>query len=81
MAVALWSEIRKLTLSISANLGGKAAFVWMALSFVSLIWAWFEVPELRSRTFGELDDLFAQKTPTRQFKRIGTEPISSSSNA
>ncbi|CAG8196427.1 unnamed protein product [Penicillium olsonii] len=64
-----------------ANLGGKAAFVWMALSFVSLIWAWFEVPELRSRTFGELDDLFAQKTPTRQFKRIGTEPISSSSNA
>ncbi|CAI7650402.1 unnamed protein product [Penicillium bialowiezense] len=57
-----------------ANLGGKAAFVWMALSFLSLVWAWCEVPELRNRNFSELDDLFAQKTPTRQFKMAITEP-------
>ncbi|KAJ5341508.1 hypothetical protein N7541_010632 [Penicillium brevicompactum] len=57
-----------------ANLGGKAAFVWMALSFLSLLWAWLEVPELRNRTFGELDDMFAQKTPTRHFGKAIIEP-------
>lgn len=63
---------------ISANLGGKAAFVWMALSFVSFVWAWLEVPELRGRTFSELDDIFAQKVATRHFKKATTEPISDS---
>ncbi|KAK9859883.1 maltose permease [Penicillium brevicompactum] len=57
-----------------ANLGGKAAFVWMALSFLSLLWAWLEVPELRNRTFGELDDMFAQKTPTRHFGKAIIDP-------
>jgi hypothetical protein len=52
-----------------ANLGGKAAFVWMALSFFSLIWAWFEVPEFKDRTYSELDDLFTRKTPTRGFRK------------
>ncbi|KAJ6111554.1 hypothetical protein N7523_007615 [Penicillium sp. IBT 18751x] len=52
-----------------ADLGGKAAFVWMALSFLSLFWAWFEVPELKGRAFGELDDIFAQKMPTRHFNK------------
>jgi SP family general alpha glucoside:H+ symporter-like MFS transporter len=41
----------------------------MALSWLSLIWAWFEVPEFKDRTFGELDDLFAQRTPTREFRK------------
>ena len=68
------SENGKLMLSALANLGGKAAFVWMALSFLSLLWAWLEVPELRNRTFGELDDMFAQKTPTRHFGKAITEP-------
>ncbi|CAG8947770.1 unnamed protein product [Penicillium salamii] len=64
-----------------ANLGGKAAFVWMALSFVSFVWAWLEVPELRGRTFGELDDIFAQKVATRHFKKAATEPRSDSVDA
>ncbi|KAJ5726635.1 uncharacterized protein N7483_007992 [Penicillium malachiteum] len=51
-----------------ADLGGKAAFVWMALCFVSLVWVWFEVPELKGHTFGELDEIFERKTPTRRFK-------------
>ncbi|KAJ5929910.1 hypothetical protein N7466_005403 [Penicillium verhagenii] len=56
-----------------ANLGGKAAFVWMALSLVSLAWAWLEVPELKGRTYGELDDIFAQKMPTRKFTEATVE--------
>ncbi|KAJ5107967.1 hypothetical protein N7456_004642 [Penicillium angulare] len=31
-------------------------------------WAWFEVPELKDRTYTELDDIFAQKLPTRKFQ-------------
>ncbi|OOQ86552.1 maltose permease [Penicillium brasilianum] len=61
-----------------ANLGGKAAFVWMALSFLSLVWAWFEVPELKDRTFAELDEIFAQITPTRKFKIVVVDSNSSS---
>ncbi|KAJ5371187.1 uncharacterized protein N7496_007279 [Penicillium cataractarum] len=60
-----------------ANLGGKAAFVWMALSFISLAWAWFEVPELKGRTFAELDEIFVRMTPTRKFKKA---TVDSSSN-
>jgi SP family general alpha glucoside:H+ symporter-like MFS transporter len=41
----------------------------MALSFVSLAWAWFEVPELKDRTFAELDEIFARVTSTRKFKQ------------
>jgi SP family general alpha glucoside:H+ symporter-like MFS transporter len=50
----------------------------MALSFVSLIWAWFEVPELKDRTFAELDEIFAQTTPTRKFKKAMVGSSSSS---
>jgi SP family general alpha glucoside:H+ symporter-like MFS transporter len=50
----------------------------MALSFVSLVWAWFEVPELKNRTFAELDEIFAQITPTRKFKEAMVESTSSS---
>ncbi|KAJ5778741.1 hypothetical protein N7520_001987 [Penicillium odoratum] len=57
----------------SADLGGKSAFVWMGLSFLSLVWAWFEVPEFKGRTFNELDGMFAQKIPTRQFKKQAAE--------
>lgn len=45
----------------------------MALSFLSLIWAWFEVPEFKDRTFSELDGMFAQLIPTRQFKKQAAE--------
>ncbi|KAJ5753428.1 uncharacterized protein N7511_007581 [Penicillium nucicola] len=57
----------------NANLGGKAAFLWMALSVLSLIWAWFEVPEFKDCTFSDLDDLFTQRTPTRRFKKQNVE--------
>jgi SP family general alpha glucoside:H+ symporter-like MFS transporter len=41
----------------------------MGLSFVSLAWAWFEVPELKGRSFAELDEIFARMTPTRKFQK------------
>lgn len=57
----------------SANLGGKAAFVWGALSILSFVWVWFEVPEVKDRSFAALDYLFEQVTPTRKFKSTHVE--------
>lgn len=65
----------------SANLGGKAAFVRMALSFVSLVWAWFEVPELKSRIFAELDEILSQMTPTRKIKNVMVDSSLASKDA
>lgn len=52
----------------SANLGGKAAFVWVGLCLLCLIWAWFEVPEFKGLSSADMDSLFAAKKPTRRFK-------------
>ncbi|KAL0932627.1 maltose permease [Colletotrichum truncatum] len=51
----------------SANLGAKAAFVWLGLSIISLVWVWFEVPEFRNKSTAEIDELFQRQTPTRRF--------------
>ncbi|KAL2802094.1 general substrate transporter [Aspergillus granulosus] len=51
-----------------ANLGGKAAFVWVGLCVVSFIWVWLEVPETKGRTAEELDRLFAEKKPAWRFQ-------------
>ncbi|KAH6991430.1 general substrate transporter [Ilyonectria sp. MPI-CAGE-AT-0026] len=51
-----------------ANLGGKAAFVWVGLCLLCLIWAWVEVPEFKGLSSADMDSLFAAKRPTRRFK-------------
>jgi len=56
-----------------ANLGGKAAFVWSALSFIGLVWVWYEVPEIKDRSFSALDIMFSQRVPTRKFKAYEVE--------
>jgi MFS transporter, SP family, general alpha glucoside:H+ symporter len=58
-----------------ANLGAKAAFVWMSLSVLSFVWVWLEVPEVKDRTFAELDQLFEQKVPTRKFRSTVCVPM------
>jgi len=51
----------------TANLGGKAAFVWAGLCVITFFWAWLEVPEFRGCSFADMEMLFLQKTPTRKF--------------
>jgi SP family general alpha glucoside:H+ symporter-like MFS transporter len=35
---------------------------------LTLIWAYFRLPETKGRTYEELDLIFAAKVPTRKFK-------------
>ncbi|KAK2741185.1 hypothetical protein FQN55_008448 [Onygenales sp. PD_40] len=49
------------------NLGEKTGFVFFGLSILSLGLIWALVPEMMGRSAAELDVMFAQKVPTRQF--------------
>ncbi|KAH8894414.1 general substrate transporter [Thozetella sp. PMI_491] len=51
----------------AANLGGKAGFFFAGLSIVSWLIGFLEIPEMRGRSFIELDEMFAAQVPTRQF--------------
>ena len=51
----------------AANLGGKLGFFFGALSIPCLVWCYFRVPEMKDRTYEELDLMFERKVPTKAF--------------
>lgn len=52
----------------AGNLGGKVGFIFAFLSIVAVAIVWFEIPEMKNRSFADLDEMFAKRIPTRQFK-------------
>lgn len=50
------------------NLSGYMTFFWAGTSFLTLIWAYFRLPETKDRSYEELNMLFAKNIPARQFK-------------
>jgi MFS family permease len=48
-----------------ANLKGKVGFIFGSLSAIATIWSFFYVPELKGRTFDEIDYLFQSKVNPR----------------
>lgn len=51
-----------------ANMGGKLGFFFGGLSVPCLIWWFLRVPEMKGRTYEELDIMFERSVKTRQFK-------------
>ena len=51
----------------AADLGGKLGFFFGGLSIPCLVWCYFRVPELKGRTYEELDLMFERKVPTKAF--------------
>lgn len=51
------------------NLKAKSAYVWFVCGVIALTWAYFQLPEPKGRTYGELDILFERKIPARQFSK------------
>ncbi|KAL9618126.1 MAG: hypothetical protein Q9160_007133 [Pyrenula sp. 1 TL-2023] len=49
--------------------GAKAGFFWGGLCLLSAIYTYFEVPEPKGRTYGEMDTLFHQKVSARKFSK------------
>jgi MFS transporter, SP family, sugar:H+ symporter len=52
-----------------ANLGSKVGFIFGSISVLSLVFAYFCVPNVAGSTLEEVDQLFASDLPLRKFKR------------
>jgi SP family general alpha glucoside:H+ symporter-like MFS transporter len=49
------------------GLVGKTGFVYLGTCFGVLVLAYFYLPELRDRTYREIDILFSRRTAARKF--------------
>ncbi|KAH7146608.1 maltose permease [Dactylonectria estremocensis] len=52
----------------NANLGAKVAFVFFGLSVPLCIYLYFCFPEMKGRSYLELEEMFQKNVPARQFK-------------
>lgn len=51
------------------NLGGKIAFIFGSVLAACTVFVFFMIPETKGRTYIEIDELWARKTPARKFKQ------------
>ena len=51
------------------NLAGKCGYVWGGTALVCFVLAYFTLPELKHRSYREVDILFNRKVPARKFKK------------
>ncbi|KAA8652374.1 hypothetical protein EYZ11_007080 [Aspergillus tanneri] len=76
----LWSVVFSVVIPYAMNEDqgdwkGKVGFLFSGTSFLCLVYCYWCLPETKGRTFEELDILFEQKVPSRQFKsyKIGLD--------
>ncbi|RTE80287.1 hypothetical protein BHE90_005259 [Fusarium euwallaceae] len=53
---------------VAWNWKGKTGFFWFAFAFLTVVWAFFRLPETKGRSNEEIDLMFEAKLPTRKFK-------------
>jgi SP family general alpha glucoside:H+ symporter-like MFS transporter len=51
------------------NLGGKCGYVWAGTGFFCFIVAYFGLPEMKNRSYREIDIMFKRQIPARQWKK------------
>jgi len=51
------------------NLGGKCGYVWAGTAFFCLACAYIWVPEMKHRSYREIDILFKRRVPARKWKK------------
>jgi len=52
----------------SLNWGPKYGYIWAPSCWLGAIWVWFYLPEVKNRTFEEIDEMFMAKLPARKFR-------------
>jgi SP family general alpha glucoside:H+ symporter-like MFS transporter len=50
------------------NMAGKCGYVWGATGFICFVVAYFYLPEMKGRSYREIDIMFHRKIPARQWK-------------
>ncbi|KKY34503.1 putative mfs sugar transporter [Diaporthe ampelina] len=63
------------------NLRGRTGFFWGSTAFCVFIWSYFRLPEVKGRTYEELDLLFTNKVPARHFASTHVDAYTTSSSA
>ncbi|KAF1919804.1 maltose permease MAL61 [Ampelomyces quisqualis] len=53
----------------AANLGGKCGYVWAGTGFFCFVVAYFFLPEMKNRSYREIDILFKRQVPARKWKK------------
>lgn len=59
--------------STAWNLQAKSGYVWFATGIVGIVWTFFQLPEPKGRTYGELDILFERRIPARKFAKTDVD--------
>jgi SP family general alpha glucoside:H+ symporter-like MFS transporter len=60
---------------------GKTGFFWGACALVFFVWTYFRLPETKGKTFEELDILFANRVPAREFAKYKVDAYAESEGA
>jgi len=47
----------------------RIGFFWAATAFIIMVWAFFRLPEVKGRTYEELDILFEDRISARKFSK------------
>lgn len=63
------------------NLKGYTGFIWGATTFLTLVWAYFRLPESKDRSFNEMDILFAKKLRAKDFSKQEVDAFNESETA
>jgi len=50
------------------NWGPKYGYIWTPSCFIAAAWVWFYLPEVKNRTFEEIDEMFLARLPARKFR-------------
>ncbi|OAL51157.1 MFS transporter [Pyrenochaeta sp. DS3sAY3a] len=51
------------------NWGAKVAYIWAASNAITFVYFYFFLPEMRGRSLEEIDELFHNKVPTKEFPK------------
>lgn len=57
---------------------GKTGFFWSGTAALMFVWAYFRLPEIKGRTYEELDILFEGRVPARKFASTHVDAYASS---
>ncbi|GAB1315359.1 Major facilitator-type transporter ecdD (Fragment) [Madurella fahalii] len=53
----------------SLNWGPKYGYVWTPSCWISALWIYFFLPEVKGRTLEEIDEMFEARLPARKFRK------------
>jgi len=51
------------------NWGPKYGYIWTPSCFIAAAWVWLYLPEVKNRTFEEIDEMFLARLPARKFRK------------